>query len=175
MEEKEKKSLCFNCGKHWPHQGEDGKNFKIKARCDWTWTCELENQTIPRRLIQHPTIDDVVNERGRFDCVFPLGRVERISPGLSWRRAHGTLQLFRHTLAYTVEEAYLLDRGQRLKYPKGPSESIWRRTWMGCSTISKDIIVHRRVIKEYVRNLDALLRKSPGKNVVFKTAKMQIQ
>ena len=42
---------------------------------------------------------------------------------------------------------------------------------MGCLTISKDIIAHRRVIKEYVRNLEALRRKSQGKNVVFKTAK----
>ena len=38
---------------------------------------------------------------------------------------------------------------------------------MGCSTISEDIIVHRRDIKEYARNLEALRRKSQGKNVVF--------
>ena len=44
---------------------------------------------------------------------------------------------------------------------------------MGCSTISEDIIVHRRDIKEHVRNLEALRRKSQGKNVVFKTGKCE--
>ena len=44
---------------------------------------------------------------------------------------------------------------------------------MGRSTISEDIIVQRRVIREYVRNLDALLRNSRGKNVVLKTAKCE--
>ncbi|KAK2572981.1 hypothetical protein P5673_002002 [Acropora cervicornis] len=43
---------------------------------------KLANQTIPRRLIQHPTIDDVVNERGGSTVFFHLDvSGERMSPG----------------------------------------------------------------------------------------------
>ena len=85
------------------------------------WTCELANQTIPRRLIQHPTIDDVVNERGGSTVFFHLD-VSKGYRQAELKESSRNITTFSTHIGLYRRRGLLTERGQRLKYPKGPSQ-----------------------------------------------------
>ncbi|KAK2559349.1 hypothetical protein P5673_017967 [Acropora cervicornis] len=84
---------------------------------------KLANQTIPRRLIQHPTIDVVLNERGVSTVFFHLDKSKGHHQGELKESSRKTTTFSTHIGLYR-RRGLITERDQRLKYPKGPSESI---------------------------------------------------
>ena len=132
----------------------------------------VANQAIPLRHIQHPTIDDVVNELSG----------STVFSHLDMSKGYHQLDLkesSRNVMTFSTHIG--LYRYKRLNYGTRSAAEIFQETIReeltqdlnGVFNISDDIIVHGHDAREHDANLKALLEKSREKNVTFNKAKCE--